>query len=60
MNILTTSELEENFEQVIERVETGESFLINHNGYNLMLIPYNEYREMDELTRIYTDHEEGC
>lgn len=60
MNILTTSELEQNFDQILEEVESGKTFLVQHNNSNFMLIPYQTYRESDELVRIYTDHEEGC
>jgi hypothetical protein len=60
MKVLTTTELKSNFNKIIDRVVTGEVFLIQHSNSNFMLMPYQICQEVDELTRIYTEHEEGC
>jgi antitoxin (DNA-binding transcriptional repressor) of toxin-antitoxin stability system len=61
MKTLTVQELQEKFEYYLDRVETGESFLIKSQYGDAMLIPYNNgEEEIDDLIRIHTDHEEGC
>ena len=60
MKTLTVKEFQENFDSIIERVEGGESFLIHSKYGDAMLVPYGEYKEVDDLVRIHTDHEEGC
>jgi prevent-host-death family protein len=59
MKVLTTSELKQNFKQILEEVESGKSFFIQDKNSNFVLIPYQTYQEVDELTRMYTEHEEG-
>jgi antitoxin (DNA-binding transcriptional repressor) of toxin-antitoxin stability system len=61
MKTLTVQELQEKFEYYLDRVETGESFLIKSQYGDAMLVPYNNgEQEIDDLIRIHTDHEEGC
>ena len=60
MKTLTVQEVEENFDEIMSRVEMGESFVITSEFGNAMLMPYNQYKEVDDLIRIHTDHEEGC
>jgi antitoxin (DNA-binding transcriptional repressor) of toxin-antitoxin stability system len=60
MKTLTVQEVEENFDDIMSRVEEGESFIISSEFGNAMLMPYNEHKEVDDLIRIHTDHEEGC
>ena len=59
MKTLTIEELQENFEEYLDKVEAGESFLIESKYGNVVMIPHKEYEEIDSLIRIYTDHEEG-
>ncbi len=60
MKTLTIEELQAKFDTIITRVEKGETFLIKSEHGSVMLIPYGEYKEVDDLIRIHTDHEEGC
>ena len=60
MRTLTIEELQADFDAIMDRVEGGESFLIKSEHGDAMLIPYGEYKEVDDLIRIHTDHEEGC
>ena len=60
MKTLTVQEVEENFDDIMFRVEKGESFIISSEFGNAMLMPYGDYKEVDDLIRIHTDHEEGC
>lgn len=59
MKTLTIEELQQDFDDVISRVENGESFLIKSEYGDAMLIPYGDYKDGDDLVKIYTDHEEG-
>jgi prevent-host-death family protein len=59
MKEITIKELQDNFEEYLDKVESGESFLIKSEYGDAMLIPYNNYEEIDDLIRIHTDHEEG-
>jgi len=60
MKTLTIEELQTNFDEYLDRVEKGESFLVKSEHGNVVLVPYKEYEEVDDLIRIHTDHEEGC
>jgi antitoxin (DNA-binding transcriptional repressor) of toxin-antitoxin stability system len=60
MKKLTVQQVEENFDEIMSRVEQGESFVITSQFGDAMLIPFNQYKEVDDLIRIHTDHEEGC
>lgn len=57
MKTITIEDLQENFDSYLDKVETGESFLIHSDHGDAMLVPYEEE---DDLIRIHTDHEEGC
>jgi antitoxin (DNA-binding transcriptional repressor) of toxin-antitoxin stability system len=55
MEIFTVEELQERFDELIERVENGERLgIINEDGNSTVMMPFD-----DELIRIHTDHEEG-
>jgi prevent-host-death family protein len=55
MEVFTVEEFQERFDELMERVENGESLgIVNENGQAAVMMPAN-----DELIRIYTDHEEG-
>ena len=60
MKKLTVQQVEENFDEIMSRVEMGESFVITSEFGDAMLVPCKEYKEVDDLIRIHTDHEEGC
>lgn len=54
MTEITLEDLEENFEQVMERVENGEHFLIQTLDNNdCVLMPYDDYYSS------YFDHDQG-
>ena len=59
MKKFTVEEFQADFDNLLERVEKGESFIITSEYGNAMMIPYGEYKEVDDLIRIHTDHEEG-
>ena len=51
MTEITVEELEKYFEEYLDRVEEGETFLIKHPNGDLMLMPADEY---DDMVRICT------
>jgi antitoxin (DNA-binding transcriptional repressor) of toxin-antitoxin stability system len=69
INDLTTFTIEEfqnDFDNLMNRVENGESFIIKSEHGNAIIVPYNEVVQIfqeagvsEELIRIHTDHEEA-
>jgi len=59
MKKFTVEEFQQKFDELMDRVENGESFLISSDYGEAVIIPYQEYEEIEELMRIYTDHDEG-
>ena len=62
----TIEEFQENFDNLMNRVENGESFIITSEHGNAIMVPYKEVVEIfedskvdEEVIRIHTDHEEG-
>ena len=60
METFTVEEFQKDFDNLLGRVETGESFVITSEYGNAMLIPYAEYKEVDELVNCLCDHDDGC
>ena len=60
MEKFTVEEFQADFDNLLERVENGESFIITSKHGDAMMIPYGGNEESDDLVRIHTDHEEGC
>jgi hypothetical protein len=69
INDLTTFTIEDfqkDFDNLMNRVENGESFVIKSEHGNAVIVPYKEVVQVfqeagvsEELIRIHTDHEEG-
>jgi hypothetical protein len=63
----TIEEFQADFDNLIDRVQNGESFLIKSEHGNAIMVPYNEVIKIceearvdfDEIVKIHTDHEEG-
>jgi len=62
----TVEEFQSDFDNLIERVENGESFIIRDGENSAVIVPYNETIKYsidpvvdEELIHIHTDHEEG-
>lgn len=63
---ITIEEFYKNFDNLIDLVEGGESFVIKSEKGSIVLLPYQEQPRIakkietdDEFVRIHTDHEEG-
>ena len=59
MQKFTVEEFQSDFDNLLDRIEGGESFIITSEHGNAMLVPYAEYKQIDDLIRIHTDHDEG-
>jgi prevent-host-death family protein len=62
----TVQEFQADFDNLIQRVENGESFIITDGGRSAVIVPYNETIKFEldpkvdeDVIRIHTDHEEG-
>jgi prevent-host-death family protein len=62
----TVEEFQKDFDDLMERVENGESFIIKDGENSAVIVPYNETIKYavesvvdDELIYIHTNHEEG-
>ena len=69
MEKFTVEEFQTDFDNLLERVENGESFIVTDKENEVVIMPAEDYdhivygddiEEHDDLTRIHTDHEEGC
>ena len=61
MRSFTVEEFQSDFDNLLNRVEKGESFIITSEFGNAVIVPYNETLDFfeDDLVRIHTDHEEA-
>lgn len=62
----TVEEFQKDFDNLMNRVENGESFILTSEYGNAVIVPYKEVVRVfedvkvdDEVIRIHTDHEEG-
>ena len=62
----TVEEFQSDFDNLMNKVENGESFIITSEHGNAVMVPYKEVVEIfeesdvdEEIIRIHTDHEEG-
>lgn len=67
LQTFTIEEFQADFDNLMLRVENGESFIIKSEHGNAVIVPYNEVVEIceessvdiEEIIKIHTDHEEG-
>jgi antitoxin (DNA-binding transcriptional repressor) of toxin-antitoxin stability system len=62
----TVEQFQSDFDNLISRVENGESFIITSEHGNVVMVPYKEVIHVfeesnldEEIVRLHTDHEEG-
>jgi len=62
----TVQEFQSDFDNLMSRVENGESFIIRDGDNSAVIVPYNQTIKYaiesvvdEELVDIHTDHEEG-
>jgi prevent-host-death family protein len=66
LQTFTIEKFQNDFDNLMNRVENGESFIITSEHGNAVIVPYNEVVQVfqdarvdDDVIRIHTDHEEG-
>jgi hypothetical protein len=66
MKSFTVEQFQSDFDNLMEKVENGESFMITSEYGNAVMIPYKEVAQIfkdsgldDDILRIHTNHEEG-
>ena len=67
---ISVVEFEKDFDAYMDRIEAGESFLIRQpDGKAVVAVPAGEYQdiidevgytEADDLSELYSNHEEAC
>ena len=62
----TVEEFQSDFDNLMERIESGESFIITSEHGSAVMVPYKEVVQVfedcgvsDDIIHIHTDHEEG-
>ena len=62
----TIEEFQSDFDNLMTKVENGESFVITSEHGNAVMVPYKEVVNIleecgvdEDIIRIHTDHEEG-
>lgn len=61
MESFTVEQFQTYFDELIERVENGESFIIESEYGNAVLVPCGDNcEELDDIIRIHTEHEDAC
>ena len=62
----TVEEFQSDFDNLMNRVEQGESFIITSEHGSAIMVPYKEVVQVfeesgvsEDIIRIHTDHEEG-
>jgi prevent-host-death family protein len=60
MKTITIEELQKNFEFFIDEVESGKSFVIKSEDGDVVILPYNKYKEAKENFECFCNHNDGC
>ena len=62
----TVEEFQSDFDNLMERIDNGESFIITSEHGSAVMVPYKEVVQVfedcgvsEDIIRIHTDHEEG-
>jgi antitoxin (DNA-binding transcriptional repressor) of toxin-antitoxin stability system len=58
MKKFTMEEFQEDFDNLMERVENGESLMITSEYGNAVMVPYS--KEIEEIVKIHTQHNDAC
>jgi antitoxin (DNA-binding transcriptional repressor) of toxin-antitoxin stability system len=67
LQTFTIEEFQADFDNLMSRVENGESFIITSEHGNAVMVPYKDVVsiceesnvDFEEIVKIHTDHEEG-
>ena len=66
LQTFTVEQFQSDFDNLMNRVEQGESFIITSEHGNAVMVPYKEVVQVfeecgvdEDIIRLHTDHEEG-
>lgn len=67
LQTFTIEEFQKDFDNLMNRVENGESFIITSENGNAVIVPYKEVLQIceeasvdfEEIIKIHTEHEDG-
>jgi hypothetical protein len=59
MESFTVEEFQLHFDELLERIENGESFLIKSEYGNAIMMPYENPDNYD-VVKCFYDHNDGC
>lgn len=67
LQTFTIEEFQKDFDNLMNRVENGESFIITSDSGNAVIVPYKEVVQIceessvdfEEIIKIHTEHEDG-
>jgi antitoxin (DNA-binding transcriptional repressor) of toxin-antitoxin stability system len=61
METFTVEDFQKHFDELLERVENGESFVIKSEYGNAVIVPCAEYQDLiDDEFNFFSDHNDGC
>jgi hypothetical protein len=58
MKKFTVEQFQEDFDNLMERVENGESLMITSEYGDAVMLPYSQ--EIDDIVKIHTQHNDAC
>lgn len=58
MQVLNIKDLQMNYDIIMDRVEKGESFIVEDGVKSVLLTPYESIID-DELIRVHTEHNDA-
>jgi prevent-host-death family protein len=61
MESFTVEDFQKHFDELMERIEDGESFIITSEYGSAIMVPCSEYEELtEEEIGCFSDHDDGC
>jgi antitoxin (DNA-binding transcriptional repressor) of toxin-antitoxin stability system len=64
METFTVEQFQEDFDNLLFRVENGESFIIEDDGNKVIIMPHDTTNDdlhlLDEFVKNHKDHDDAC
>jgi hypothetical protein len=60
MESFTVEEFQLHFDELLERIENGESFLIKSEYGNAVMMPYENSDGDEDIVKCFCNHNDGC
>lgn len=58
MQTITIEELQSDFYNLLEKVESGKPIMVRTNHGNIIMLPYSETSDFN--LEVFCDHDDGC